>query len=137
MSGTRAGQPASAKKLKQACLPFKLANSPGVDGAGAKGRKRKLSGTENDQDRAENTKVELVNGGAKCFIKSDDEDASRVSQRKPFGEGGGHWAANRLLSLCSIRAYLESQNKKSAIFPSTESNCFVNCFLFSNPAVSE
>jgi len=63
----------SAKKLVQKCLPFKLVNSPGDD-ANSKCRKRKLSGTENDETRVENPKVELLNGGTKCFIKSDDED---------------------------------------------------------------
>lgn len=64
----------SAKKLVQKCLPFKLVNSPGADDANSKCRKRKLSGTENDETRVENPKVELLNGGAKCFIKSDDEE---------------------------------------------------------------
>ncbi|XP_060851378.1 chromatin assembly factor 1 subunit A-like isoform X2 [Rhopalosiphum padi] len=63
----------SAKKLVQKCLPFKLVNSPGDD-ANSKCRKRKLSGTENDETRVENPKVELLNGGTKCFIKSDDEE---------------------------------------------------------------
>ncbi|CAI6364406.1 unnamed protein product [Macrosiphum euphorbiae] len=67
----------SAKKLVQKCLPFKLVNSPGDD-ANSKCRKRKLSGTENDETRVENPKVELLNGGTKCFIKSDDEDKKKT-----------------------------------------------------------
>lgn len=63
----------SAKKLKQACLPFKLVNSPGDD-ENSKCRKRKLSGTENNETRVENSKVELLNGGTKCFIKSDQDE---------------------------------------------------------------
>lgn len=65
-----AGKP--TKKLIQPCLPFKLVESPGDD-VNSKCRKRKLSGTENDESRVENPKVELVNGGTKCFIKSDNE----------------------------------------------------------------
>lgn len=67
----------SSKKLKQACLPFKLVNSPGDD-ANSKSRKRKLSGTENDETRVENPKIELINGGTKCFIKSDDENKNNT-----------------------------------------------------------
>jgi len=67
----------SAKKLVQKCLPFKLVNSPGDD-ANSKCRKRKLSGTENDETRVENPKVELLNGGTKCFIKSEDEDKKKT-----------------------------------------------------------
>lgn len=67
----------SSKKLVQKCLPFKLVNSPGDD-ANSKCRKRKLSGTENDETRVENPKVELLNGGTKCFIKSDDEDNKKT-----------------------------------------------------------
>ncbi|XP_025191363.1 chromatin assembly factor 1 subunit A isoform X2 [Melanaphis sacchari] len=63
----------SAKKLVQKCLPFKLVNSPGDD-ANSKCRKRKLSGSENCETRVENPKVELLNGGTKCFIKSENED---------------------------------------------------------------
>lgn len=63
----------SAKKLKQVCLPFKLANSPSED-TNSKCRKRKLSGSENEETRVENSNVELLNGGTKCFIKSDDEN---------------------------------------------------------------
>ncbi|XP_050442813.1 DNA ligase 1 isoform X2 [Adelges cooleyi] len=66
----------SGKKLKQACLPFKLVNSPGDD-TNSKCRKRKLSGTENDETRVENPKVELLNGGTKCFIKCDDDENSK------------------------------------------------------------
>lgn len=62
----------ATKKFVQPCLPFKLVNSPGDD-VNSKCRKRKLSGTENDDSRVENPKVELVNGGTKCFIKSEDE----------------------------------------------------------------
>ncbi|KAL4091129.1 hypothetical protein QTP88_025867 [Uroleucon formosanum] len=69
----------SAKKLVQKCLPFKLVNSPGDD-ANSKCRKRKLSGTENDETRVENPKVELLNGGTKCFIKSDDEDKNTTEE---------------------------------------------------------
>jgi len=72
MSSSKAADK-STKKLKQACLPFKLTNSPGDD-VNSKCRKRKLSGTENDEGRVENPKVELVNGGTKCFIKSEDEN---------------------------------------------------------------
>lgn len=65
--------PGSGKKLKQACLPFKLlVNSPGT--AGVKCRKRKLSGSENDETRVANAQVEPVNGGAKRFIMSDGQD---------------------------------------------------------------
>lgn len=71
MSNNKAADKA-IKKLIQPCLPFKLANKPGDD-VNSKCRKRKLSGTENDEARVENPKVELVNGGTKCFIKSDDE----------------------------------------------------------------
>lgn len=69
----------SAKKLKQACLPFKLVNSPGDD-ENSKCRKRKLSGTENSETRVENSKVELLNGGAKCFIKSDQDAIRKNSE---------------------------------------------------------
>lgn len=62
-----------AKKLIQPTLPFKLANSPGDD-VSSKTRKRKLSGTENVETTVENPKVELLNGGTKCFIKSDDHN---------------------------------------------------------------
>lgn len=108
MSGSKADQPASAKKLKQACLPFKLVNSPGTDG-GAKGRKRKLSGTENDEVRVENRQVEPVNGGggAKRFIKSDDEDAKESSR---VSESPTLWAVfvytNRSLVVSAIRRVL-------------------------------
>lgn len=70
--------PDKPKKLKQACLPFKLINSPSDD-ANSKCRKRKLSGTENDETRGENPNVELLNGGTKCFIKSD-EDSAKTSE---------------------------------------------------------
>lgn len=64
--------PGSGRKLKQACLPFKLlVNSPGT--AGVKCRKRKLSGSENDETRVANAQVEPVNGGAKRFIMSDGQ----------------------------------------------------------------
>ncbi|XP_050522145.1 chromatin assembly factor 1 subunit A-B-like isoform X2 [Daktulosphaira vitifoliae] len=70
-----------SKKLKQACLPFKQVNSPGDD-SNSKCRKRKLSGTENDETRVENPKVELLNGGTKCFIKSDEND-EKESEKQP------------------------------------------------------
>lgn len=69
----------SSKKMKQVCLPFKLVNSPGED-ANSKCRKRKLSGTENDETGVENPNVELLNGGTKCFIKSDDENKTLSSE---------------------------------------------------------
>lgn len=65
--------------MVQKCLPFKLANSPGDD-VNSKCRKRKLSGTENDETRVENPKVELLNGGTKCFIKSEDEDKKKTEE---------------------------------------------------------
>lgn len=69
----------STKKLKQACLPFKLVNSPSED-ANSKCRKRKLSGCENEETQVENTKVELLNGGTKCFIKSDENKTKSHSE---------------------------------------------------------
>lgn len=76
MSSRKADKP--TKKLKQACLPFKLANSPGDD-TNTKCRKRKLSGTENEETLVEKPNVELLNGGTKCFIISD-EDHKTVSK---------------------------------------------------------
>lgn len=80
--------PGSGKKLKQACLPFKLlVNSPGT--TGIKCRKRKLSGSENDETRVANAQAEPVNGGAKRFIMSDgqdpdDDDAQTVTNPLTF-----------------------------------------------------
>lgn len=71
MSVNKAVKP--AKKLVQPCLPFKLIDSPGDDGNSIC-RKRKLCGTENDDLRVDNPKIELLNGGTKCFIKSEDEN---------------------------------------------------------------
>lgn len=63
------------KKLVQPCLTFKLINSPGDDGNSIC-RKRKFSSTEDDDLRVENPKIELLNGGNKCFIKSEDKNNS-------------------------------------------------------------
>lgn len=62
----------SAKKLIQPTLPFKLVNTPGDD-VGSKTRKRKLCGSPTIATRTVNPMVELLNGGTKCFIKSDDQ----------------------------------------------------------------
>lgn len=63
----------SAKKLIQPTLPFKLVNKPGDD-IGTNTRKRKLCGSSTIETRTVNPKVELLNGGTKCFIKSDDQN---------------------------------------------------------------
>lgn len=91
----------SAKKLKQACLPFKLINSPG-DEVNSKCRKRKLSGTENDDTRVENPKVELLNGGTKCFIKSDDVSTTNSELVSVFT------LAIRLLSFIQIEHLIDT-----------------------------
>ncbi|VVC40868.1 Chromatin assembly factor 1 subunit A,Armadillo-like helical [Cinara cedri] len=77
MSANKAAKP--AKKLVQRCLPFKLINSPGDDGT-SMCRKRKLSGTEIDDLQVENPKIELLNGGTKCFIKSEDENKNHSKE---------------------------------------------------------
>jgi len=102
-----------AKKLIQPTLSFKPANTPAGDDVSANTRKRKLSGDGNVETQVENSKVELVNGGTKCFIKSDDESlitSQIINETDVNHEACVKESLNSVIS--SLEEILEKNDKK-------------------------